>query len=127
MFACLLELFVFELEMAKLWDYVDFKRTLNLVRVDSNHSQKYTQKQGTPEKQILLTLTVPYEILYEWQKASLKLQVPCSFNQILNDILAEKGGKSINVDSRCLEDRLRKVCSDVASKFVGKRGRVYQK
>ena len=114
-------------KMAKLWDYVDFKRSLNLVRVDNDHCQKYTQKQGTPEKQILLTLTVPYEILYEWQKARLKLQVPYSFNQILNDILAEKTGNSMNVDSRRLEDRLRKVCSEVANKFVGKRGRVYQK
>ena len=111
---------------SSIWDFIDIRKSKAMVRVDNNHASRYIKKKSTPEKKVLLTLTAPYGLLHEWQKARAMLKTPCSFVDILNDIIPEKTGMRVKLSSQRIEERMRRICSSVKTKLASKTGRQYE-
>jgi len=106
-------------ELLKSYDFEKFKRD---VSIDLHHCFQYLKKQLLNEHEIALTLHITNRCLRNWFDLS-KLGVPNI--EMANAFLAEYHAVRIKKDSKRVEDRLRKLTSEVNRQFVGKRGTTF--
>ena len=116
--------------MTGVLELLSSERYKNRIHVDTSHCLEYVRRQSVSNKEIIFTVHLPYDGLREWcgarQKASAR-QIPCSFVDILNAFLFERTGFRVKSNCQRIEERLRKLCSEVNAKFVGKNGTRYRK
>ena len=114
--------------MADVLELTSLKKYKDRVRVDTSHCLQYMRRQSVSDKEIIFTVHLPYDYLREWcgarQKASAR-QIPCSFVDILNALLFDRTRFRVNIICYRVEERLRKICSEIKAKFVGKHGTSY--
>jgi hypothetical protein len=108
---------------------LNFERFRNLIRVDTDHCDKYIRRQTVSEKDVVLTAHLPYECVRGWsstRQEALAKQIPCSYIQIFNAFVYARSGFKVRNDSQRVEERLRKLASEIKAKFVGKSGHAYR-
>ena len=110
-----------------------YEKYKDRVRIDTNHSLRYIQKQSTLDKRIVLTVHLPYDCLKEWHCAQMSAHVERHSERlynvldVLNEFLYKKTGFRVKRDSQRVKGRLKRICGEVASKFTGKNGTAYRK
>ena len=107
-----------------------FEKYKDRVQIDICHCSQYTSREATTDKDIVLTVHLPYDCLRESRvvrnKAS-REEIPCTFLDILNAFLFKLTGFRVKSNCRRVEGRLERLCGEISSKFIGKNGTTYRK
>ena len=117
-----------DMELRKIVNWEQFK---DRFKVDTKHCLTHVNKQCVSDKDIVLTVHLPYESLRRWSDVRKKIsQLPCgtpaSYTKILNTFLHSNCGYRVKENLGRVEKRLEKACSEVKRKFVGKSGAAYR-
>ena len=117
-----------ELELRKLLHWEQFR---DRIRVDTKHCLKHVNKQCVSDKDIILTVHLPYECIRKWSDAKNKISrlhgEASSYIKLLNTFLQASCGYKVKERVLRVEKRLEKACSEVKRKFIGKSGSAYRK
>ena len=91
------------------------------IRVDSKHWKLYLSKEGTPDKNVILTAHIPYACLMIWHEARRKAiaeNIKGKYVEIFKVALFEETGLRIKDDNERIEGRLRRECGTIKRKFA---------
>ena len=77
-------------------------------------------------EEIIFTVHISYECLRQWHKVRSTLS-GIGHVEILNALLQERNAVKVKEDCERIEGCLRRACSEIKSKYVGKNGNSYRK
>ena len=95
------------------------------ITVDLAHCLSYVRKQCVSADEVVLTIHVGIECLKQWHAT--KVQIGCTYIEIVNSVLHDKKQLlRVKDDAGRLEGRLRRACGEVKSKLSSKTGNSYR-
>ena len=118
--------------MSDIVKILDLQKVENHIQVvNPNQCLNYVGKQCVSSEQVVFTVRIPYITLRYWYtckaKDGLLNQINCSWIEILNYYLNQISGYKIRENCERIEGRLRRLCCQVAAKYVGANGTTFRK
>jgi hypothetical protein len=118
--------------MSDIVNILDLQKVENHIQVvNPNQCLNYVGKQCVSSEQVVFTVRIPYITLRYWYtckaKDGLLNQIHCSWIEILNYYLNQISGYKIRENCERNEGRLRRLCCQVAAKYVGANGTTFRK
>ena len=120
------------LEMSDIVTILDLKKVKNHIQVaNPNQCLNYVGKQCVSTDKVVFTVHIPYPTLRYWYtcktEGGLLSQINCSYIEILNCYLNQISGYKIKENCERIEGRLRRLCSQIATKYAGTNGTTFRK
>ena len=119
-------------EMSDIITILDLKKVKNHIQVvNPNQCLNYVGKQCVSTEKVVFTIHIPYPTLRYWYTCKtegvLLSQINCSYMEILNCYLNQISGYKIKENCERIEGRLRRLCSQIATKYAGTNGTTFRK